>query len=134
MDNEFVGGFLRDWAHEDELRPGDPMPSVLVKTARSKAERRLFFRDWYCFWGYHDALKGSGYREGFEDWQVYNQLIYQAGRTVVSQMIEEGVDPPEWPDRIECEAVALWLDDRRRRFPDELLLPVTAGGNSAALV
>ena len=124
-------GFLRGWVHEDELRPGDELPRWLTKTARTSFQRSLMLQDWYCFWGYQDALTGGEFRDGYDGWQEPHQQVYQCGRAIVAFMRSEGFEPPAWPRKEEFAPVLAWLDDRRRRFPDELLLPVTTGGNHA---
>ena len=128
-----LDGFLRGWVHEDELGPGDPLPKWLTKTARTPFERSLMLQDWYCFWGYQDAAKGEPYREGYDIWQEPHQQVYQCGRAIVAVMRSEGLDPPAWPEKKDFALVLEWLNDRRRRFPDELLLPAGSGGNHAPI-
>lgn len=107
------------------------MPQWLTKTARTSFERSLMLQDWYCFWGYQDAAASLDIRQGYDAWQEPHQQVYQCGRAIVAFMRGEGLEPPLWQRKQDFAPVLAWLDDRRRRYPDELLLDPATGGNHA---
>jgi hypothetical protein len=73
--------------------------------------------------GYQDARLGLAYRSEYDAWHSFLQRSYECGRAMVACMRGEGFDPPPWLNRLDYVLVAQWFEDRRRRFPDELLLP-----------